>query len=525
MEVIKSPQDALKLSQEAFDFLVDNGKKYVESRSTTMLLVNGATVVVSFYIVKTYIDHFLCKRKRKLNGPLPLPLFGNLLSYCGSMREAQIRLTKKYGKHFLFYEGPSPVHYISDPALIKQISIRDFQYFVNRRTFGLENMEPFDKFLTTLADDEWKNARSVLSTAFTTGKLKYMMGSIGQTVDNFEKHVEELISKDELFDTRKLLNFASDALFSTFFGIDVDTISNPDHPLVKVLAALAPEITDPKVLIFFISPKLAQLLGMDVFDLSYLTQIANQIIEERRSKAVRRNDFVQVMVDHGQEDEEEDDEKESIDGTEGPKTLKKTLTNKEIIGNALTMMSAGTDTTGNALIYICYNLAMYPDCQNKLFEEINEALVKTDGEITYELLNSLSYLSDVISESQRLYGIGLIDRVAKADYFCDNARIFKGDTVQFLLDVMHHDESAFPEAFKFDPERERSTQKFSPFGNGPRICIAQRFALLEMKFLIVKLISKYRFDKCDKTPEIIVTDNSGFSKSKVPIFLKFVNRT
>lgn len=76
------------------------------------------------------------------------------------------------------------------------------------------------------------------------------MGSIGQTVDNFEKHVEELISKDELFDTRKLLNFASDTLFSTFFGIDVDTISNPDHPLVKVLAALSPEITDPRALIF-----------------------------------------------------------------------------------------------------------------------------------------------------------------------------------------------------------------------------------------------------------------------------------
>lgn len=83
------------------------------------------------------------------------------------------------------------------------------------------------------------------------------------------------------------------------------------------------------------------------------------------------------MIDHGQEDEEEDDEKQNIDDSEGPKTLKKTLTNKEIISNALTMMSAGTDTTGNALIYICYHLAMYPDCQNKLFEEINKALEKT----------------------------------------------------------------------------------------------------------------------------------------------------
>lgn len=150
---------------------------------------------------------------------------------------------------------------------------------------------------------------------------------------------------------------------------------------------------------------------------------------------------------------------------------------------------------------------------------------KKDGEITYELLNSMSYLGDVISESQRLYGIAFVDRVAKEDYVKDNLKIFKGDTVQFLLDIMHHDETAFPEPFKFDPDRERSTQKFSPFGNGPRICIAQRFALLQMKYLVVKLLSKYRFEKCDKTPETITTDNSGFSKSKVPIFLKVVKRT
>lgn len=91
----------------------------------------------------------------------------------------------------------------------------------------------------------------------------------------------------------------------------------------------------------------------------------------------RQNDFVQVIVDHGQEDEEEDAEKQTTDASNGRKILKKTLSNQEIIANALTMMTAGTDTTGNAIVYIAYNLAMYPDCQNKLFEEINEALEKT----------------------------------------------------------------------------------------------------------------------------------------------------
>lgn len=50
MEVPKTPQDVLKISQETIDFLVDSAKKYVEARSTTTLLVNGATVIVSFYM-------------------------------------------------------------------------------------------------------------------------------------------------------------------------------------------------------------------------------------------------------------------------------------------------------------------------------------------------------------------------------------------------------------------------------------------------------------------------------------------
>lgn len=82
-------------------------------------------------------------------GPLPLPLIGNALEYCGSMNEAQIRLTKKYGKHFLFYEGPMPCLYISDPDLIKQISIKDFQSFVNRRVIFITYI--LDKFVTTFS--------------------------------------------------------------------------------------------------------------------------------------------------------------------------------------------------------------------------------------------------------------------------------------------------------------------------------------------------------------------------------------
>lgn len=103
-----------------------------------------------------------------------------------------------------------------------------------------------------------------------------MMGSIGQTVDNFEKYLEDLVSKDELFDTRKLLNFASDALFSTFFGIDVDTIHQPDHPLVKVLLALSPEITDFRVILWREKPRLVLFITLCALYVQWRSKVIAQ---------------------------------------------------------------------------------------------------------------------------------------------------------------------------------------------------------------------------------------------------------
>ena len=58
------------------------------------------------------------------------------------------------------------------------------------------------------------------------------------------------------------------------------------------------------------------------------------------------------------------------------KSMKKTLTNKEILAQAIMFLIAGYDTTGTTLCFILYNLAMYRDCQQKLCDEIDRVLEK-----------------------------------------------------------------------------------------------------------------------------------------------------
>lgn len=70
--------------------------------------------------------------KMNLTGPIPLPLFGNMLSLF-NLNATQIKLVKKYGKTILFFEGTTPVVWTADPELVKIITIRDFKHFTSRR--------------------------------------------------------------------------------------------------------------------------------------------------------------------------------------------------------------------------------------------------------------------------------------------------------------------------------------------------------------------------------------------------------
>ncbi|GFS63617.1 cytochrome P450 3A21, partial [Nephila pilipes] len=66
---------------------------------------------------------------------------------------------------------------------------------------------------------------------------------------------------------------------------------------------------------------------------------------------------------------------------------------------------AGYDTTATTLAHASYFLALNPEIQNKLFAELREILKKTEGELTYEALQRMKYLDNVIAETLRLYPV------------------------------------------------------------------------------------------------------------------------
>ncbi|GFR31342.1 probable cytochrome P450 6a13 [Trichonephila clavata] len=96
---------------------------------------------------------------------------------------------------------------------------------------------------------------------------------------------------------------------------------------------------------------------------------------------------------------------------------KKNLSMDELVAQCVIFFIAGYDTTGSTLSFATYMLALNQDVQEKAYQEIVEVLRDTNGELTYEAVQNMKYLDNVISETLRLFPPGIIlERLAVADY-------------------------------------------------------------------------------------------------------------
>ncbi|CAN7938645.1 unnamed protein product [Ixodes hexagonus] len=123
------------------------------------------------------------------------------------------------------------------------------------------------------------------------------------------------------------------------------------------------------------------------------------------------------------------------------------------------------------------------------------------GKFTYDNVFSMRYLDQVISESLRLYPpvTGFVTRTCQHDYEYNGLKIPAGTSVVIPPYQLQHDPNLWSEPEKFDPERFSAENKhridpmaFQTFGNGPRNCVGMRFAQLEIKLTLAKMLATYK---------------------------------
>ncbi|XP_066496516.1 cytochrome P450 3A21-like [Tiliqua scincoides] len=467
-------------------------------------------------------------RKLDIPGPMPLPFIGTFHHYRHGILEFDQKCYEKYGKIWRFFDGRQPMMAILEPTMLKTILVKEFYTtFTNRRDFRLNG--DLDTAITIVQDDHWKRIRTVLSPNFTSGRMKEMMPIINHYGENLVKNVQRKVDKDEPVGMKEIFGaYSMDVVTSTSFSVDIDSMNNPNDPFAEnIKKLLSFSFLNPMLILIVLFPFLAPLLNKlsagfaSGNAIKFFIDVVKKIKADRqKDDHTDRVDFMQLMVDS----------QISGDISDGAISYK-ALTDREILAQAVLFILAGYETTGTTLSFLSYCLATHPDVQNRLQEEINEAL-PNQASPTYEAVLQMEYLDMAVNEALRLYPpAGRIERVCKETVQMNGVTIPKGTVITIPTFVLHRDPEYWPEPEEFRPERFSKENKetrdpyiYLPFGIGPRNCLAMRFALLVVKMGIVVLLQKFSLRPCAETPIPMELDTKGFMKPKKPIMLKIVPR-
>ncbi|XP_067675599.1 cytochrome P450 3A24-like [Haliotis asinina] len=476
-----------------------------------LVLCLVATVLIYVYGTWNY-SYF---KKKGIPGPEPTCFIGNASMNLGHDLHPW---SKRYGSVFGIFVGRTPAYVITDLVILKEIMVKSFDSFRNRRIVSVPY--PVNLALGFLEDAAWKRVRNTITPTFTAVKLRRMCRAINDCARTLTTNFSKVMGNNTGVNVKERFGaFSMDVICRTAFGKTVDSQTDFNHPFV----VHAKKIFRPTKLALALSvlsaavPALEPVfnkLGLGIFppaSVAFFETITAEMMKQRRIDKTHNQegtDFLQMLMDASTEEENDDS---NADGQTVKHSVRH-LSKDEVVAQCITFFVAGYETTGTTLSYLSYNLAMNPDVQEKAFREIKEIL--GNEEPNYENIGKLKYLDSVITETLRLYPPGLVlNRIVSESTQIKGLSFTKGQRIFIPVMAIHRNPHLYKDPDSFKPERFEDQDKtiaFQAFGFGPRACIGMRLALVEVKVALVNVLRAVKFDRLPDTPEVLTFAQSPF---------------
>ncbi|XP_066150434.1 cytochrome P450 6k1-like [Euwallacea fornicatus] len=468
----------------------------------TLALLALALIFAYLYLTRNF-DYW---KKRNVYYIKPIPLFGNLLPVFG-MRQILAEwlgdLTKKIDKdYFGLFVFDKPVLVIKSPKHIKAVLQKDFSYFQNRSSSSAFHHPILSNFLFFTNNPKWKKLRTNASPVFSSGKLKKMFPLMLKEAKQLCQYLRRFENVPNVESKEICAKYGTNVITISTFAVDAKSFESENAEfrnlgrklfdfristaIRQFTTFLAPKFADC-LRITFIDPKVTKRL-YDIFKEVLQTKIASDGLDS----SLKQNDMIDIFLETSRKGT-------NID-----------INDKVIAGQAMQLFIAGFETVSSILSFSLYELCIQPEIQEKLRSEIFETIEKYNDELTYEGVSEMKYLDMCIYETLRKYPtLPFLDRQCSADYKLPNSDLIieKGTPVYMSTFGLHYNPEYFPEPEKYIPERFEDKSKINsdglfyvPFGEGPRICIGNRFGILAVKTGLSLILSKYRVVPTDRTP-------------------------
>lgn len=389
------------------------------------------------------------------------------------------------------YEMFQPALVIGDPDLLKHILVKDFDHFSDRRIFTAGNNKDVisNSMLTNMNGEKWKATRAIMTPTFTSGKMRGMFHLVCEKADDLVSFCLTDAAQNSSVDMKHNYGrYTIDTIASCAFGLECNSLVNEDAIFPKK-AAVFFEMRLKSLIRFFFLFALPSLfktfkIRLNPPEFDFFKEVVQEAVAAR-NRGLKRGDFLDLLL-------ESREQHGSGDGAS-----KQVMDENNILAQSILFIIVGYDTTASTLAFASHLLSKYPETQQRLRQEMQD-MVKENGSVTYQGIMEAKYLDACLMETLRLFPpIPIGERVCTKPYTLPGTDVTlePGTIVQFPIWSLHHDAKYWPEPEVFKPERFLPENKADikgfthvPFGMGPRNCIAMRFALMEAKVALAKMV-------------------------------------
>ncbi|XP_016995846.3 probable cytochrome P450 313a2 [Drosophila takahashii] len=470
--------------------------------------------------------HFLWSRRHlyllslKLPGTWGLPIIGIAIE-CFLFYKRKIRMRSKYlrmnGSTILTWLGTMPFVLTMDPKTAEDIFMSSS--CVNRNWQAVSAFtHSFGHGLLTLQGSKWMERRKHMNVAFKPKILLSFLPIFNDEARSLVSLFDSFVSQGEKDVLPDLLKWSFRISAQTTMGTNVKEEKNlKNDTIMENFKTILNLITINTLMPFFKIKMISKLFGLE----KRLTR-AYSPISEMMDNIINKKLHSKPEITYNSESEMKIVVDKAIE-----LFRKGEISFMELKSECNGMVVASFETTAHTVYHTLVLLAMHPECQERVFNEIKELLpTAEDLEITNEDLQKLVYLDRVLNEALRLIpSIPIITRDTMADLPLSNGVIVpKGVMIGVDIFSIHRNKDFWgPEAEKFNPDNflpekvsNRHPYAFIPFAKGKRNCIGWRYGLMSAKLALVKILTNYELSTSFRYEDLDFVDNMVINLVKSP---------
>ncbi|XP_044010293.1 cytochrome P450 4C1-like [Aphidius gifuensis] len=407
-------------------------------------------------------------------------------------------ITKKYGSVCKIWVFNQATVFISDPEDIKVVLSSTSNI---DKSLGYRLLHPWlNKGLITSTGKKWQQRRKIANTAFHYNVLQEYFHTFAVKANNLIKILRaetesgEIIKELHPITTSVAIEIICETAMGTLF----------ETSLTFELKNRVGRLWLYNDWIFSMTSK-----GHDLSKVVEILHGFTRNIIKQRKEYHNETEGKYLSIEKTQEDEEAVKSKRKklalLDSLLAASKNNQAIDDDGIQEEVDTFIFAGHDTVSSALLCAIKLLAEHKDIQATAREEVNQVLMKTDGEMTMAAVQQLCYLERCVKETLRLCPSALfIARKITEDVQLKNYLIPAGTNLNIHIYNAHRDPNYWINPEVFDPDRflpvnsiGRHSHAYVPFSAGPRNCIGQKFAMIELKTVIAGLLRNFYFKPAD----------------------------